>query len=78
MNVVALRSCPTFQSKSVEEDKLISWKIGIMDSNGVHYENIMSNHNLHIMNPSGLMTFIKNSYDEIINIFACESDNVNF
>jgi hypothetical protein len=78
MNAVALRRCSTFESKSIEQDKSISWKIGIMDSNGVHYENVMSNRDLHIMTPSCLMRFVKNSYNDIFNIFACESDNVNF
>jgi hypothetical protein len=78
MRAVAIRDCSTFQVKSIDQDKLISWKIGIMDAQGVHYENVMSNRDLHSMSPSKLVGFLKSTYNEVINIFACESDNVNF
>ena len=79
MNAVAIQRCTTFKSKDSVQAKSISWKIGVMCDDGTeHYENVMSNQDVHEMAPSSLIGLLKNQYSEIINIFACESDNVNF
>jgi hypothetical protein len=82
MNAVAIQEstgCKLSSSRDSTEKKYICWKIGVMcDDDSVSYENVMSNQAVHMMSPLALVKLLKFTYVNIINIFACEADNVNF
>jgi Ni,Fe-hydrogenase maturation factor len=80
MNAVAMQNIlpsALFQEKAAVKTKRISWTIGVHDANGSHFEEVMSNQDVHSMNPAQLVALLKNDYNDMMNVFACESDNVN-